>query len=66
MRQFKFQLKIKLDYCVHYFYLQDLVNNGALIGLCNRYDECPLDKANENLAKLLRGTKINNDYKYHY
>ena len=35
--------------------LKDLVNNGALVALCNRNGECPLDRANQQLAHILEG-----------
>lgn len=35
--------------------MQDLVNNGALVALCNRIGECPLDKSHEQLARILEG-----------
>ena len=34
---------------------QDLVNNGAMVALANKFDETPLEKAKARLAKLLSG-----------
>ena len=34
---------------------QDLVNNGAMVALANKFDETPLEKAKVRLAKLLSG-----------
>ena len=37
------------------FVFQDLVNNGAMVALANKFDETPLEKAKGRLAKLLSG-----------
>lgn len=34
---------------------QDLVTNGALVSICNKYGETPLDKAKPHLRELLKG-----------
>ena len=34
---------------------EDLINNGALVSISNRFDETPLDKAKASLAMHLRG-----------
>lgn len=34
---------------------QDLVNNGALVALANKFNETPVEKAKGRLAKLLSG-----------
>lgn len=34
---------------------QDLVANGALVSICNKYGEMPVDKAKAPLRELLRG-----------
>lgn len=38
--------------------LQDLVNNGGLVSLANKFDEVPLDKCKPFLAKMLKGCTI--------
>ena len=35
---------------------QDLVANGALVSICNKYGEMPVDKAKAPLRELLRGS----------
>lgn len=37
------------------FSFQDLVANGALVSICNKYGEMPVDKAKAPLRELLRG-----------
>lgn len=37
------------------FLFQDLVANGALVSICNKYGEMPVDKAKAPLRELLRG-----------
>ena len=37
------------------YFPKELVNKGAIVGQCNRYDETPLDKAPPFLKNLLRG-----------
>lgn len=39
-------------------HIQDLVNNGALVSICNKYGEMPMDKAKPELRELLRGNII--------
>lgn len=38
---------------------QDLVANGALVSICNKYGEMPVDKAKAPLRELLRGLSPN-------
>lgn len=40
-------------------FCQDLVNNGALVGMANKFDETPLDKATKRLANILKGMDSN-------
>lgn len=40
---------------MHLFVIQDLVNNGALVGMANKFDETPLNKATKRLANILKG-----------
>lgn len=35
--------------------LQDLVNNGAQVSICNKYGETPVDKAKPHLRDHLKG-----------
>lgn len=37
------------------FSFQDLVASGALVSICNKYGEMPVDKAKAPLRELLRG-----------
>lgn len=39
----------------NYLFFQDLVANGALVSICNKYGEMPVDKAKAPLRELLRG-----------
>lgn len=41
------------------FSFQDLVANGALVSICNKYGEMPVDKAKAPLRELLRGPSPN-------
>lgn len=34
---------------------EDLVNNGAMVSMANKFDETPLEKAKPYLAKMLSG-----------
>ncbi|CAG5135401.1 unnamed protein product [Candidula unifasciata] len=38
---------------------EDLVNNGALVSLANKFDEVPLDKCKPFMAKMLKERAIN-------
>lgn len=41
------------------FSFQDLVAHGALVSICNKYGEMPVDKAKAPLRELLRGPSPN-------
>ncbi|XP_056013002.1 integrin-linked protein kinase-like isoform X4 [Ostrea edulis] len=38
--------------------VMDLVNNGALVGMANKFDETPLDKATRRLANILKDRAV--------
>ena len=38
-----------------FLYLQDLVNNAALVSIANKFDDVPLDKCKPDMAKRLKG-----------
>ena len=42
------------DWPPEQFSFQDLVANGALVSICNKYGEMPVDKAKAPLRELLR------------
>lgn len=44
------------DWPPEQFSFQDLVANGALVSICNKYGEMPVDKAKAPLRELLRGS----------
>ena len=48
------------SYYLHYdvWYLQLLIENGAIVTLANKDEETPLDKAKENLVEKLKGEQI--------
>lgn len=37
------------------YFEKELVNNGALVSICNKYGETPLDKSKEAVSKMLKG-----------
>ena len=41
--------------CSILHFCQDLVNNGALVAIANKFNETPLDKANPGIGKMLKG-----------
>jgi len=40
---------------------EDLIKNGALVSIANRFDETPLDKAKPVMATYLRGMSTDTD-----
>ena len=36
---------------------QELVNKGAIVSMCNKYAETPLDKCKERLALMMKGSR---------
>lgn len=40
---------------ITFVFSQDLVTNGALVSICNKYGETPMDKAKPHLRELLKG-----------
>ena len=41
-----------------FLFFQDLVNNGAMVAMANKFNETPIEKAKSRLAKLLSGLFI--------
>ena len=39
----------------HEFIAEDLINNGALVSISNRFDETPLDKAKTTMKPITLG-----------
>lgn len=42
----------------HLLLLQDLVGNGALVSIANKYGETPIDKAKTPLREVLKGRRF--------